>query len=293
MTEVKRNTVRALIADAIPKIGRFEAFILLAHILDKPKEYLIAHDDDELTDTTVMTFDMFVSMRLDGMPVPYLTGHQEFFGRYFAVDPNVLIPRPDTEVLIEQALMVTPERPIILDMGTGSGCIAITMAKECPGSRVTATDFSEGALNIAKTNAQTLEADIDFRLGSWWTPIKENEKFDLILSNPPYIRPNDEHLPALHHEPQTALTDGVDGLSCLHEIAATPLNTSTWVVGYWLNMVGIKQKRLQNYSVPMVSPPCVASKIMAATIVSQWDVVPNHDLFGLGSIFFTLIIQFF
>ena len=233
MTEVKRNSVRTMIADAMPKIGRFEAFILLAHILDKPKEYLIAHDDDELSDTTVMTFDMFVSMRLDGMPVPYLTGHQDFFGRYFAVDPNVLIPRPDTEVLIEQALMVTPERPKILDMGTGSGCIAITMAKECPGSRVTATDFSEGALNIAKTNAQTLEANIDFRLGSWWTPIKESEKFDLILSNPPYIRPNDEHLPALHHEPQTALTDGVDGLSCLHEIAAHAiehLDTGGWLL---------------------------------------------------------------
>ncbi len=104
MTEVKRNTVRTLIADAMPKIDCFEAFILLAHILDKPKEYLIAHDDDELSDTTVMTFDMFVSMRLDGMPVPYLTGHQDFFGRYFAVDPNVLIPQPDTEVLIEQSL---------------------------------------------------------------------------------------------------------------------------------------------------------------------------------------------
>ena len=232
MTEVKRNTVRALIADAIPKIGRFEAFILLAHILDKPKEYLIAHDDDELTDTTVMTFDMFVSMRLDGVPVPYLIGHQEFFGRYFTVDPNVLIPRPDTEVLIEQALMVTPECPKVLDMGTGSGCIAITIAKECPGSQVTATDFSEAALSIAKNNAKALEADIDFRLGSWWNPIKNNEKFDLILSNPPYIRPNDEHLPALQHEPQTALTDGVDGLSCLHEIAAHAIDHLD--IGGWL-----------------------------------------------------------
>lgn len=232
MTEVKRNTVRALIADAIPKIGRFEALILLAHILDKPKEYLIAHDDDELTDTTVMTFDMFVSMRLDGVPVPYLIGHQEFFGRYFTVDPNVLIPRPDTEVLIEQALMVTPERPKVLDMGTGSGCIAITIAKECPGSQVTATDFSEAALSIAKNNAKALEADIDFRLGSWWNPIKNNEKFDLILSNPPYIRPNDEHLPALQHEPQTALTDGVDGLSCLHEIATHAVEHLD--IGGWL-----------------------------------------------------------
>ena len=100
MNEVKLNTIRALIGEATPKIGRFEAMILLAHILGKPKEYLIAHDDEELPDTTLMTFDVYVSMRLDGVPVAYLTGRQEFFGRYFTVDHNVLIPRPDTEVLI-------------------------------------------------------------------------------------------------------------------------------------------------------------------------------------------------
>ena len=143
MNEVKLNTIRALIGEATPKIGRFEAMILLAHILGKPKEYLIAHDDEELPDTTLMTFDVYVSMRLDGVPVAYLTGRQEFFGRYFTVDHNVLIPRPDTEVLIEQALIVAPEKPEILDMGTGSGCIAVTLAKECPGARVTATDVSE------------------------------------------------------------------------------------------------------------------------------------------------------
>ena len=135
MNEVKLNTIRALIGEATPKIGRFEAMILLAHILGKPKEYLIAHDDEELPDTTLMTFDVYVSMRLDGVPVAYLTGRQEFFGRYFTVDHNVLIPRPDTEVLIEQALIVAPEKPEILDMGTGSGCIAVTLAKECPGAR--------------------------------------------------------------------------------------------------------------------------------------------------------------
>lgn len=220
MTEVKRNTIRALISDATPKIGRFEAFILLAHTLEKPKEFLIAHDEDELPNTTIMTFDALVSMRLDGVPVAYLTGHQEFFGRYFTVDPNVLIPRPDTEVLIEQALLVTPDNPHILDMGTGSGCIAITLAKECPGAIVTATDASIDALNLARTNAVALNADIDFRFGSWWDPIRETELFDLIVSNPPYIRPNDEHLPALRHEPQSALTDGIDGLSCLREITS-------------------------------------------------------------------------
>ena len=220
MTEVKRNTIRALIAEATPKIGRFEAGILLAHILDKPKEYLIAHDEEELSDQAVMTFDLYVSMRIDGMPVPYLTGRQEFFGRYFEVDSNVLIPRPDTEVLIEQALIVAPERPAVLDMGTGSGCIAVTLAKECPGARVTATDVSAEALEIASRNATSLGADIDFRQGSWWETVGEHECFDIIVSNPPYIRSDDEHLPALQYEPQSALTDGGDGLSCLREITS-------------------------------------------------------------------------
>ena len=220
MTEVKRNTIRALIAEATPKIGRFEAGILLSHILDKPKEYLIAHDEEELSDQAVMTFDLYVSMRIDGMPVPYLTGRQEFFGRYFEVDSSVLIPRPDTEVLIEQALIVAPDRPLILDMGTGSGCIAVTLAKECPGARVTATDVSPEALEIASRNAASLGAEVEFRQGSWWETVGEQESFDIIVSNPPYIRSDDEHLPALQYEPQSALTDGGDGLSCLREITA-------------------------------------------------------------------------
>lgn len=224
MTGVKRNTIRTLIAEATPKIGRFEACILLAHILDKPKEYLIAHDEEELSDQVLITFELYVSMRLDGMPVPYLTGRQEFFGRYFEVDPNVLIPRPDTEVLIEQALIVTSKTPDILDMGTGSGCIAVTLAKECPGSRVTATDVSSEALEIAARNAETLGAKVTFRQGSWWEAVGEDEQFDLIVSNPPYIRSDDEHLPALQHEPQSALTDGSDGLTCLREIAAHALS---------------------------------------------------------------------
>ena len=224
MNEVKLNTIRALIGEATPKIGRFEAMILLAHILGKPKEYLIAHDDEELPDTTLMTFDVYVSMRLDGVPIAYLTGRQEFFGRYFTVDHNVLIPRPDTEVLIEQALIVAPEKPEILDIGTGSGCIAITLAKECPGALVTATDISEAALSVARSNAEALDAKVEFRKGSWWEAVPEVARYDLIVSNPPYIRNDDEHLPALRHEPQGALTDGGTGLSCLEEIAAHAMN---------------------------------------------------------------------
>ena len=240
MNEVKLNTIRALIGEATPKIGRFEAMILLAHILGKPKEYLIAHDDEELPDTTLMTFDVYVSMRLDGVPVAYLTGRQEFFGRYFTVDHNVLIPRPDTEVLIEQALIVAPEKPEILDMGTGSGCIAVTLAKECPGARVTATDVSEEALAIARGNAEALGAEVEFRKGSWWEAVPEGARYDLIVSNPPYIRSDDEHLPALRHEPQGALTDSGNGLSCLEEIAAHAMSHLRH--GGWL-LVGLAAVR--------------------------------------------------
>lgn len=105
-------------------------------------------------------------------------------------------------------------------MGTGSGCIAVTLAKECPGARVTATDVSEEALAIARGNAEALGAEVEFRKGSWWEAVPEGARYDLIVSNPPYIRSDDEHLPALRHEPQGALTDSGNGLSCLEEIAA-------------------------------------------------------------------------
>lgn len=231
--EVTLKTIHAKLQEAIPKVGRFEALILLAHILGKPKEYLIAHDDQILSDQDILTFDLYISMRLDGMPVPYLTGKQEFFGRYFSVDQNVLIPRPDTEVLIEQALIVVPDQASILDMGTGSGCIAITLAAECPGSTVTATDVSEEALKIARTNAENLGQNISFHAGSWWDAVPADKHFDLIVSNPPYIHAEDEHLAALGCEPIGALTDGANGLTCLTEIishAREHLNPGGWLL---------------------------------------------------------------
>lgn len=230
---VSLNTIRAALSDAAPKIGRFEACVLLAHVLGSTREHLIAHDEQELTEQQRMTFDLFVNSRLAGMPVPYLTGRQEFYGRYFAVSEHVLIPRPDTEVIVEQALIVAPKAPSVLDLGTGSGCIALTLAKECPGARVTATDVSEEALSVARANAKALGAQADFRLGSWWSPVKDGETFDVIVSNPPYIRAGDEHLGALSFEPQAALTDGGDGLSCLREIisgAMAHLSKGGWLL---------------------------------------------------------------
>lgn len=232
MTETERNTIRHLIAEATPKIGRFEAMILLAFVLGKPKEYLIAHDDEPVDDMAQIKFDLYVSMRIEGMPIPYLVGQQEFFGRYFTVNQSVLIPRPDTEVLVEQALMVATPFPTVLDLGTGSGCIGLTLAAEC-GAKVVATDASAEALAVARGNAERLRLTVDFRQGSWWEAVQENETFDLIVSNPPYIRPDDEHLRNLTNEPLSALTDGDDGLSAITEIvshAKAHLNTGGWLL---------------------------------------------------------------
>lgn len=214
------KAIRAQLAKAAPVIGRFEAMILLGFTIGKPREFLIAHDETELTDDQILQFDLLVSMRADGMPVPYLTGSQEFYGRHFHVTDAVLIPRPDTEVLIEQALLVAPPPPMrILDLGTGSGCIAVTLALEIPGAKAVATDASDAALEIARGNAAALGADVDFREGFWWNAVQPGEVFDLIVSNPPYIHPEDEHLKNLTYEPLPALTDGINGLDCLETIA--------------------------------------------------------------------------
>ena len=193
MTELDRNSIRFLLTEATPKVGRFDAMILLAFALGKPKEYLIAHDDELVDDMTKVTFDLYLSLRIEGMPIAYIIGRQEFFGRYFTVNQHVLIPRPDTEVLVEQAQIVSPANPRILDLGTGSGCLAITLGAEIPHATILATDLSEEALQVAKANAARLGVAINFRQGSWWEPIADNETFDLIVSNPPYIEKDDEH----------------------------------------------------------------------------------------------------
>ncbi|WP_278978662.1 peptide chain release factor N(5)-glutamine methyltransferase [Sutterella wadsworthensis] len=212
-------SIRAQLGKASPVIGRFEAMILLGFVIGKPREYLIAHDEAELTEDQILQFDMLVDMRAAGTPVPYLTGSQEFFGRHFHVTDAVLIPRPDTEVLVEQALLVVAGNPKVLDLGTGSGCIGITLALEIPGTQVTATDASEAALEIARGNAAELAAKVEFREGFWWDALVPNSQFDLIVSNPPYIRPDDDHLRNLEYEPLQALTDGINGLECLQAIA--------------------------------------------------------------------------
>lgn len=214
------DTIRAQIAFGAAQIGRFEAMLLLGHAIGRTREFLIAHDDETLDEESILRYHMLITLRSAGTPIPYITGRQEFFGRYFEVNDTVLIPRPDTEVLVEQALLVAPAKPRILDLGTGSGCIAITLALEIPGAEVTATDASAAALATAERNAHALGASVRFREGFWWDAVPQKDMFEVVVSNPPYIRPDDEHLANLGNEPLGALTDGIDGLQCLRDIVA-------------------------------------------------------------------------
>lgn len=208
-------TVQQAWQQASKQIDRFEAKLLLAYCLGVNRTYLITHDRDEINERTLEKYRHCVNERSKGVPVAYITGLQEFYSRPFKVNPNVLIPRPDTETLVEFILDQCPNnQPLsLLDLGTGSGCIAITLALENPHLLVSATDISENALKTARENAQILNARVSFYLGSWFDALPEASLFDIIVSNPPYIHRDDQHLQNLSFEPIEALTDGADGLS--------------------------------------------------------------------------------
>lgn len=201
-------------------VDRLDAQLLLARRLGRTRSWLLAHDDDEVPSDVEAAFRADLARRAAGEPLAYLVGEREFFGLRFAVGPAVLVPRPDTEVLVEWALerLTGLAQPRILDLGTGSGAIAVSIAHARPDAKVTATDVSLDALAIARANAQTHGATITWREGSWWDAVPDG-CFDLVLSNPPYIAGDDPHLAALVHEPQQALTPGGDGLGALRIIA--------------------------------------------------------------------------
>ena len=213
-------TISQALKEASQLIDRLDARLLLCFCLSKPRTYLIAHDREEIDEALLTQYKALVKRRHLGEPFPYITGTQEFFSRAFKVTPAVLIPRPDTETLIEEVLSEIEHHPArtLLDLGTGSGCIAITLAKECPSLQVFATDFSGAALQVACTNAQIHKATIEFSHGSWFDAIGQKATFDIIVSNPPYIEKDDQHLENLTYEPISALTDGGDGLKDLREI---------------------------------------------------------------------------
>lgn len=201
--------------------ARLEARVLAAFAWNVPLAWLIAHDTDLPSDAQTAQFQALLSRRLAGEPVAYLTGTREFYARPFQVSPDVLIPRPDTELLVELALArIPPNQAIdILDLGTGSGCIAITLALERPLARVTAVDHSAAALAIAQRNAEILNARVEFLTSDWFDALA-GRCFDLIVGNPPYIAAADPHLARgdVRFEPLTALASGHDGLDDLRRL---------------------------------------------------------------------------
>ncbi len=203
--------------------ARLEARVLAGHGLGVERAWLVAHDREPLTPTRRAALDTLLARRLAGEPVAYLLGEREFHGRPFQVGPDVLIPRPETEHLVEAALAAWPAEAVIdaLDIGTGSGAIAITLALERPAWRLDAVDLSAAALALARANAEHLGARVDFHVGDLYAPIGDR-RFHLIVSNPPYIAEADPHLRRgdPRFEPRQALAAGADGLDVIRRLVA-------------------------------------------------------------------------
>ena len=228
--------IRTALADR--RLPRLELRMLLGHILQREYAWLIAHDLDLLDDSAATQFESLVARRVAGEPIAYLLGEREFYGRNFRCTPAALIPRPETELLVDVALTrIAPNESIrMLDIGTGTGCIAITLALELPQASVTAIDVSPDALALARENAQRLGApNVAFIESNWFAAVSDTAQFDLIVSNPPYIVPGDAHLTQgdLRFEPGIALADAVDGLESYRQLvrgAVKHLRGGGWLV---------------------------------------------------------------
>ena len=207
-----------------------DARVLLCFVLNKPLSYLLTWPERLINPKSLSAVNALCNRRHQGEPIAYITGHREFWSLNFKVTPDVLIPRPETELMVELALeAITRSKRSdfkVLELGTGSGAIAVALASEHPELNIVATDYSEAALNIARENAESNNCDnIQFLQGSWFECLND-EKFDLILSNPPYVAPSDPHLSAgdLPSEPYAALVADNNGLADIEHIIAHAQN---------------------------------------------------------------------
>ena len=201
----------------LTRLERLDAGMLLLHALGRdPHEraWLLAHGTDELAPSALQNFQSLCAQRQDGMPMAYLLGRTEFYGLPLTITPEVLDPRDDTETLVDWALSLMPPDAAlaVVDLGTGSGAIALALRHERPAAQVWAVDQSPAALAVARRNAAALELPVRWLQGNWLSSMPANQRFDLIVSNPPYIAAKDPHMPALRHEPRQALVSGLDGL---------------------------------------------------------------------------------
>ena len=218
----------AAIADATDRLRdvsespRLDAEILLCRTINMPRAYLFAHPEDTLDELTIDRFEDVLGRRATGVPMAYIMGIKEFWSHEIAVSPATLVPRPETEILVNLAVCEIPRNAEwqVLDLGTGSGAIAIAVACERQLCEVTAVDISDDALTVACENARLLApGNVTCLQGDWTEPVRDRV-FDLIVSNPPYVRMGDAALAKLRHEPQSALVAGEDGLDAIRVLAA-------------------------------------------------------------------------
>lgn len=231
----------ASVAEHIRRAGerlgdRLEAELLASLALEQPRRWLYAHAESVPDPITLNRYEALVQQRLDGIPIAYLSGRREFYGREFRVDSRVLIPRPETEHLVDTALQLElPEDADIADIGTGSGCIVLTLASERPGWHCIGCDISPDALEVAESNRAALDLNnVELRHGDLVAPLGQ-QQCDLIVANLPYVAEHDPHLKQgdLRHEPEIALTPGGDGLVLLHQLVAQAparLKPGGWLV---------------------------------------------------------------
>ncbi|MDD4943557.1 MAG: peptide chain release factor N(5)-glutamine methyltransferase [Rhodoferax sp.] len=215
---------QALTALQTAGLERLDAQLLLLHVLGQApnqRGWLLAHDTSVLPAKLASELHQLAQRRLAGEPLAYLSGHKEFFGLDLQVDARVLVPRPDTETLVHWALELLHGAQRVLDLGTGSGAIALALKASQPALQVHAIDLSADALHVAQANAQRLQLAVTFGQGAWFDGLTcDYAPFDCIVSNPPYIAANDPHLPALTFEPTQALTSGAEGLDDIRDIIA-------------------------------------------------------------------------
>jgi release factor glutamine methyltransferase len=218
---VTGRTLGEALRQASARIGAVDARALLCHAAGRDRASLIAHPEAVLAPGEALAFDTLVDRRGAGEPVAYLTGEREFYGLSFKVTPDVLIPRPETELLVDLALERAPHEGRVLDLGAGSGCIGLTLVSQRSHLRVGLADQSLAALAVARENARRLGVDAEFLRSDWYSALG-HARFDVIVSNPPYVADGDPHLGAgdLRFEPPAALVGGPDGFDCIRRIVA-------------------------------------------------------------------------
>lgn len=214
------KTIRELIATT--NLDKIETKVLLRHALNLSPSELIMVNDKLLKEEELNKFNQLLQKRLLGIPIHYILGYKEFYSRDFQVTADTLIPRPETELLIDEVLKIASPQNKILDLGTGTGCIAITCKLELLSLDITAVDKFKNTLNVARSNATNLNAEIDFIESDWYECV--TGKFNIIISNPPYIEKNDPYLLDLQYEPQHALTDFDNGLKHYEKIISRAPN---------------------------------------------------------------------